>query len=54
MVCYIFMASITARAWPLLSVSPALTKKEMILPGMGAVRRPPSCAVSLAWASGSI
>jgi hypothetical protein len=41
MVCSIFMASITASAWPLVTLSPALTANDTTLPGMGAVRRPP-------------
>ena len=42
MVCSIFIASITASTWPLLTLSPAWTANDTTLPGMGAVRRPPS------------
>ena len=54
MVCSIFMASITASGWPLLTLSPALTANDTTLPGIGAVRRPPSTWLSPAWASASI
>ena len=37
MVCSIFMASITARGWPLVTASPAFTANDTTLPGMGAV-----------------
>src|SRR5574344_1695749 len=53
MVCSIFMASITARGWPLVTLSPTCTANETTLPGMGAVRRPPSLAASPEWASTS-
>ena len=45
---------ITASAWPLLTLSPALTANDTTLPGMGAVKRPPSACATPACASKSI
>jgi hypothetical protein len=44
MVCSIFIASITASAWPRCTRSPGWARKEITLPGIGAVSRPPSAA----------
>ena len=51
MLCSIFMASITASTWPRVTASPTCTAKDTTLPGMGALRRPPSACASPAWAS---
>ena len=53
MVCSIFMASMMTSGVPRSTTAPGSTSSATILPGMGAVRRPPSTSCSPAWASGS-